>query len=54
MAMFGSEKVWRKMWGKENREEKQKERKKKDLKLINYFYVLLQTFFTNLTLLYID
>ena len=50
-------KVWGKMLGKENREEKKKRRESKgklkiDLKLINYFYVILQTQFTYLTLLY--
>ena len=45
------------MLGKENREEKKKRREskgklKKDLKLINYFYIILQTHFTYLTLLY--
>ena len=37
-------KNWRKMWGKENKEKKYKE-KKIGLNLINYFYMLLQTHF---------
>ena len=45
--MFG----FRKIWGKENKKEKWKERKnegklKIDLKLINYFYMFLQTHLT--------
>ena len=56
MAMFGSCKIWRKMPTKEKREEKKNEKKKKsegkskkDLRSIYYFYMLLQTHFTNVS-----
>ena len=37
---------------KKSKKKKKSEGKKKDLKLINYFYILLQTFFACLNLLY--
>ena len=50
--MFGSRKVGRKMQKKKKierknrRKEKNEEKQKIDLKSINYFYILFQTFFT--------
>ena len=57
--MFGSQKFERKcekkkMEKKHRMKEKVKKNKKIDLKSINYFYILLQKNFTDLTLLYID
>ena len=56
--MFGFWKVWRKIQEKENKKKsREKEKvnkndKKKDLKLINYFYILFQTHSIYLILLY--
>ena len=55
--MFGSQKIGGKIWGKENREKKLRERKserkqKVCSKSINYFYMFFQTHLTYFCPLY--
>ena len=49
-AIFGSQKIWGKMQGKKNRGKvegsKRWRKQKKDLESIDYFFMLLQTYFT--------